>query len=73
MERAIDTRPAGGGSVATSDWVPAVDIQGGFYRRSGLPDSADPDKITANSNLGVLEVRIGKQEKVQPRKILVNR
>lgn len=44
---------------------------GSFYRRFGLPDSADPEKITANSNHGVLEVRIAKQEKVQPRKIEV--
>jgi HSP20 family protein len=125
MERAMDTRAAEGSSVATSDWVPAVDIKeeddgflivadipgvdpkdievhmedgmltikgekeaekkeeregykrvertsGSFYRRFSLPDTADPEKITANSNHGVLEVRIGKQEKVQPRKIAVN-
>jgi HSP20 family protein len=125
MERTMDNRTAEGSSMATSDWVPAVDIKeeadsflikadipgvdpkdievhmedgiltikgekesekkeerdgykrversfGSFYRRFGLPDSADPDKITANSNHGVLEVRISKQEKVQPRKISVN-
>jgi HSP20 family protein len=125
MERAMDTRTAEGSSVATSDWVPAVDIKedaesflikadipgvdpkdievhmengmltikgekesekkqeregykrversfGSFYRRFGLPDSADPERITATSNHGVLELRIGKQEKVQPRKISVN-
>ena len=125
MERAMDTRTAEGSSVATSDWVPAVDIKedadsfliradipgvdpkdievhmedgtltikgeketeqksekdgykrversyGSFYRRFGLPDTADPEKITATSNHGVLEVRIGKQEKFQPRKISVN-
>ncbi|MCG6965741.1 MAG: Hsp20/alpha crystallin family protein [Chromatiaceae bacterium] len=125
MERAVDTRTAEGSSVATSDWVPAVDIKedadsfvivadipgvdpkdievhmengmltikgekesekkeeregykrversfGSFYRRFSLPDSADPDKITASSNHGVLEVRIAKHEKVQPRKISVN-
>jgi HSP20 family protein len=125
MERSMDTRTAEGSSMATSDWVPAVDIKeeadsfliradipgvdpkdievhmedglltikgekesekkeekegykrversyGSFYRRFGLPDSADPEKITASSNHGVLEVRIAKQEKVQPRKISVN-
>jgi len=125
MERAMDTPTAEGSSVATSDWVPAVDIKedkeaflivadipgvdpkdievhmengvlsikgekesekkeeregykrversyGSFYRRFSLPDTADPEKISANSNNGVLEVRIAKQEQVQPRKISVN-
>jgi len=125
MDRAMDTRTAEGSSVATSDWVPAVDIKeekdsfvimadipgvdpreievhmengmltikgekesekkeehegykrversfGSFYRRFSLPDTADAEKITAKSNNGVLEVRIGKQEQVQPRKISVN-
>ena len=124
MERAVDSRAEEGSSVATSDWVPAVDIKeeddaflivadipgvdpkdievhmdngvltikgeketeskderdgykrversfGSFYRRFSLPDTADPEKISAKSNHGVLEVRIAKQEKVQPRKITV--
>ena len=125
MDRAMDTRTAEGSSVATSDWVPAVDIKedseaflimadipgvdpkdievhmenglltikgekesekkeekagykrversyGSFYRRFSLPDTADPEKITAKSNHGVLEVRIGTHGKVQPRKISVD-
>jgi len=125
MDRAVDTRTAEGSSVATSDWVPAVDIKeekdsfvivadipgvdpqnievhmengmltikgekesekkeeregykrversfGSFYRRFSLPDTADAGKITAKSNNGVLEVRIAKQDQVQPRKISVN-
>ncbi|MDJ0741529.1 MAG: Hsp20/alpha crystallin family protein [Gammaproteobacteria bacterium] len=125
MERAMDNRTAEGSSVATSDWVPAVDIKedrdsfrivadipgvdpkdievhmengvltirgekesekkeeregykrvertfGSFYRRFSLPDTANPEDITASSNHGVLEVRIGKQQQVQPRKIEVN-
>lgn len=125
MDHAMDSRTAEGSSVATSDWVPAVDIAedrdafviradipgvdpkdievhmengvltikgekeaerreekdgykrversyGSFYRRFGLPDSANPEKITAMSNHGVLEVRIAKHDKVQPRKIAVN-
>ena len=125
MDRAMDTRADEGSSVATSDWVPAVDIKeekdrfviiadipgvdpkdievhmengmltikgeketekkeeregykrversyGSFYRRFSLPDTADAEKITAKSNNGVLEVSIGKQDQVQPRKISVN-
>jgi len=125
MERSLDNRAEEGSSVATSDWVPAVDIKeaddaflivadipgvdpkdievhmdngvltikgekeseqkderegykrvertyGSFYRRFSLPDTADPEKISAKSNHGVLEVRIGKQERVQPRKIAVD-
>ena len=125
MDRALDVRGDEGSSVATSDWVPAVDIKeekdgfviiadipgvdpkdievhmengmltikgekesekkeeregykrversyGSFYRRFSLPDTADAEKITARSNNGVLEVTIGKQEQVQPRKISVN-
>jgi len=125
MDRALDTRTAEGSSVATSDWVPAVDIKeekdsfvivadipgvdpkdievhmengmltikgekesekkderegykrversfGSFYRRFSLPDTADAEKIAAKSNNGVLEVRIAKQDQVQPRKISVN-
>ena len=125
MQQAMDTRTGEGSSVATSDWVPAVDIKeeqdsflivadipgvdpkdievhmengmltikgekesekkeekegykrvertfGSFYRRFSLPDTADPEKITAKSNNGVLEVRIGKHEKVQSRKNAVN-
>ena len=113
-----------GGSIATSDWAPAVDIKedengfvlhadipgvdpkdievsmengvltirgerhveteeeregykrierarGTFYRRFALPDTADADKISALGEHGVLEVRIPKAEKVQPRRITV--
>ncbi|MDD3517021.1 MAG: Hsp20/alpha crystallin family protein [Chromatiales bacterium] len=46
-------------------------VRGSFYRRFTLPDTTDADKISAKSVNGVLEVRIPKQEKVQPRRILV--
>jgi len=46
-------------------------VRGSFYRRFSLPDTADAEKITARSEHGVLEVRIPKQEKVQPRRIAV--
>lgn len=44
---------------------------GSFYRRFGLPDSAEADKITARTKNGVLEIVIPKRESVQPRKINV--
>jgi len=45
---------------------------GNFYRRFTMPDSADANKIKAESKHGVLQITIPKQEKVQPRKISVN-
>jgi HSP20 family protein len=44
---------------------------GSFYRRFGLPDSAEADKISASCKSGVLEITIPKRESVQPRKISV--
>lgn len=46
-------------------------IRGSFHRRFTLPETADPENITATSRNGVLEVVIPKQEKVQPRRITV--
>jgi HSP20 family protein len=46
-------------------------VRGTFYRRFTLPDTADSEKISAKSVNGVLEVRIPKQETVQPRRITV--
>ncbi len=45
--------------------------QGTFYRRFSMPDTADPERITARSKFGVLEITIPKQEQVQPRRISV--
>ncbi len=45
--------------------------RGTFYRRFSLPDSADPERITAEGRDGVLVVSIAKLEKVQPRRIEV--
>ncbi|MGH8497189.1 MAG: Hsp20/alpha crystallin family protein [Gammaproteobacteria bacterium] len=44
---------------------------GQFYRRFNLPDTADAESITARSAKGVLEVKIPKHAKVQPRRISV--
>jgi HSP20 family protein len=46
-------------------------VRGSFYRRFNLPDTADAERISAKSSLGVLEVTIPKQEKVKPRRIVV--
>jgi HSP20 family protein len=45
--------------------------RGTFYRRFSLPDSADPERISARGKNGVLEVSIPKHERVHPRKISV--
>ena len=125
INRLVETRAGGDADsnvVATSDWVPPVDIieredafviladvpgvdparidinmengvlsikgerltqedrshykrveraRGTFYRRFSLPDTADPERITAKSRHGVLEITIPKLEKVQPRRISV--
>ena len=44
---------------------------GSFFRRFTLPDTADAEKISAESRNGVLELVIPKQEKTQPRRITV--
>lgn len=46
-------------------------VRGSFFRRFSLPDTADSERIAAKYDHGVLEVRIPKQEKVQPRRITV--
>lgn len=47
-------------------------VYGSFYRRFSLPDTADAEKIAADSSNGVLKITIPKIEKVQPRRISVN-
>lgn len=47
-------------------------VRGSFYRRFTLPDSVDPEGITARGSNGVLEIVIPKHEKVQPRRIQVS-
>ena len=42
---------------------------GVFYRRFALPDSANPDGITATGRHGVLEIEIPKKPETTPRKI----
>ncbi len=45
---------------------------GSFYRRFSLPDTANPDEVTAATDHGVLKVTVGKQERSQPKKISVH-
>lgn len=44
---------------------------GSFHRRFALPDSADPDRITADGRDGVLEISIPKRPETTPRRIQV--
>ncbi|RPE81510.1 Hsp20/alpha crystallin family protein [Vulcaniibacterium tengchongense] len=44
---------------------------GSFHRRFALPDSADPDGITASGRHGVLEISIPKRPETTPRRIQV--
>lgn len=44
---------------------------GMFHRRFALPDSADPDGITAHGENGVLEIVIPKRPETTPRRIQV--
>lgn len=45
---------------------------GNFYRRFTLPDTANADKIEANSKHGVLEIVLPKHAKPEPKRITVN-
>jgi len=46
-------------------------VNGSFYRRFSLPDTADADRIEAEGKNGVLEITLPKHEKVEARKITV--
>ncbi|HZP65034.1 MAG TPA: Hsp20/alpha crystallin family protein [Rudaea sp.] len=45
---------------------------GMFYRRFALPDSADPEGITATGKHGVLEISIPKKPETTPRRIEIS-
>ena len=47
-------------------------LHGSFYRRFNLPETADFENITAASNKGVLQIKIGKSEIEKPKKITVD-
>ncbi|MCD9032002.1 Hsp20/alpha crystallin family protein [Luteimonas sp. Y-2-2-4F] len=46
---------------------------GSFHRRFALPDSADPDGVTASGHNGVLEISIPKRPETTPRRIQVGK
>ncbi|MGY6517522.1 MAG: Hsp20/alpha crystallin family protein [Lysobacteraceae bacterium] len=43
-----------------------------FHRRFALPDSADPEQVSASGRHGVLEISIPKRPETTPRRITVN-
>lgn len=45
---------------------------GSFHRRFALPDSADPEGITASGSNGVLTIAIPKRPETKPRRIQVD-
>jgi HSP20 family protein len=45
---------------------------GSFSRALTLPEGVDPEKVTANFDRGVLEVRIPKPEQRKPRKVTIS-
>lgn len=47
-------------------------INGTFYRRFSLPDTADAEGISARCNNGVLEISIPKKSQLQPKRIRVS-
>ena len=46
--------------------------RGVFYRRFALPDSANPEGITASGKHGVLEIAIPKRPETTARRIQIN-
>lgn len=59
-------------NVERDHWVRRERMAGSFTRTFSLPDGADPDKITANLDHGVLELRIPHAPERQPRQIPVS-
>ena len=45
---------------------------GSFYRRFNLPETADPEDVSAKSSKGVLQITVGKKEAAKPKKITVS-
>lgn len=46
-------------------------VYGEFHRQFTLPESADPEKVSAKCDKGVLEITIGKTEARKPKRISV--
>ena len=59
MDRAMDTRTSEGSSMATSDWVPAVDIkeeENQFLLVADIP-GVDPKDIEVHMENGILTIK----------------
>lgn len=57
--------------AATERYSRVERVHGSFHRRFALPDSADPDGITASGSNGVLRIVIPKKPESTPRRIQV--
>lgn len=58
-------------TVETERYSRVERVHGSFHRRFALPDSADPDGITASGSNGVLRIDIPKRPESTPRRIQV--
>jgi HSP20 family protein len=58
--------------IKEEDYYRSERSYGSFFRTIALPLDADPDKIEANFEDGVLEVAIPKTEAVKPKKVRVS-
>ena len=58
---------------ATERYARVERVHGSFHRRFALPDSADPERITAAGSHGVLRIVIPKKAESTPRRIQVDR
>jgi HSP20 family protein len=58
--------------IKEGDYYRSERSYGSFFRSIALPSDADPDKINANYEDGVLEVSISKAEAVKPKKVRVS-
>lgn len=59
-------------SMSNTDGVRRVERRvGKFFRRFSMPDSANPEQVTAKSANGILEVVVPKAPDVQSRRITV--
>ena len=70
MERAMDNRTAEGSSVATSDWVPAVDIKeekDAFVIVADIP-GVDPKDIEVHMENGMLTIKGEKESEKKEEK-----
>jgi HSP20 family protein len=55
-----------------ANWYRVERSYGQFQRAFVLPESIDPEKVTANFDKGVLTIEIAKTEAAKPRQIRVN-